>query len=266
MPEAEKSKEITLGSWLSLGSPYVTEIMLKAGFDWLVIDMEHSAANTLSRAQQLIQIIDLGGCIPLVRIPINDSTIIKQVMDAGAHGVIVPMVNTRKDAEEAVAAVRYPPRGKRGVGLWRAQGYGRTFEEYRSWLEQHCTVIVQIEHIHGVRNLKDILDVDGVDGFIIGPYDLSASLGVPGELQKPVVVEALQEVEAVATTSEKWAGFHIVHPDHDQLKRTIERGYDFIAYGVDFTFLTHIVDHEIGFVKDAIGSSRWSGISLAKKE
>ncbi|KPK91241.1 MAG: 2,4-dihydroxyhept-2-ene-1,7-dioic acid aldolase [Anaerolineae bacterium SM23_ 63] len=266
MPEAEKSKEITLGSWLSLGSPYVTEIMLKAGFDWLVIDMEHSAANTLSRAQQLIQIIDLGGCIPLVRIPINDSTIIKQVMDAGAHGVIVPMVNTRKDAEEAVAAVRYPPRGKRGVGLWRAQGYGRTFEEYRSWLEQHCTVIVQIEHIHGVRNLKEILDVDGVDGFIIGPYDLSASLGVPGELQKPVVVEALQEVEAVATTSEKWAGFHIVHPDHDQLKRTIERGYDFIAYGVDFTFLTHIVDHEIGFVKDAIGSSRWSGISLAKKE
>ncbi|HEY46066.1 MAG TPA: 2,4-dihydroxyhept-2-ene-1,7-dioic acid aldolase [Anaerolineae bacterium] len=266
MPEAEKSKEITLGSWLSLGSPYVTEIMLKAGFDWLVIDMEHSAANTLSRAQQLIQIIDLGGCIPLVRIPINDSTIIKQVMDAGAHGVIVPMVNTRKDAEEAVAAVRYPPRGKRGVGLWRAQGYGRTFEEYRSWLEQHCTVIVQIEHIHGVRNLKEILDVDGVDGFIIGPYDLSASLGVPGELQKPVVVEALQEVEAVATTSEKWAGFHIVHPDHDQLKRTIERGYDFIAYGVDFTFLTHIVDHEIGFVKDAIGSSRWNGISLAKKE
>jgi 2-keto-3-deoxy-L-rhamnonate aldolase RhmA len=266
MPEAEKSKDITLGSWLSLGSPYVTEIMLKAGFDWLVIDMEHSAANSLSRVQQLIQIIDLGGCIPLVRIPINDSTIIKQVMDAGAHGVVVPMVNTRNDAEQAVAAVRYPPRGKRGVGLWRAQGYGRTFEEYRAWLEKNCTVIVQIEHNHGVRNLEDILNVEGVNGFIIGPYDLSASLGVPGDFQKPVVVDALHEVEAIAAASEKWAGFHIVHPNPDQLKSTIERGYDFIAYGVDFTFLTYIVDREMGFVKEAIGSSRWSGASLAKNE
>jgi 2-dehydro-3-deoxyglucarate aldolase len=265
MPEAGKSKEITIGSWLSLGSPYVTEIMLKAGFDWLVIDMEHSAANSLSQVQQLIQIIDLGGCIPLVRIPINDSTVIKQVMDAGAHGIIVPMVNTRSDAEAAVAEVRYPPRGERGVGLWRAQGYGRTFEEYRVWLEQHCTVIVQIEHIHGVRNLKDILNVEGIDGFIIGPYDLSASLGVPGEFQKPVVVDALQEVEAVAAVSEKWSGFHIVHPNHEQLMRTIEGGYDFIAYGVDFTFLTHIVDHELGFVGEMLGSSRWSGSSLAKK-
>jgi 2-dehydro-3-deoxyglucarate aldolase len=266
MPEAEKSKDVTLGSWLSLGSPYVTEIMLKAGFDWLVIDMEHSAANSLSRVQQLIQIINLGGCIPLVRVPRNDSTIIKQVMDAGAHGIIVPMVNTRSDAEKAVAAVRYPPRGKRGVGLWRAQGYGRSFEEYSAWLERYSTVIVQIEHIHGVRNLKDILDVEGINGFIVGPYDLSASLGVPGGFQKPVVVDALHEVEAVVTASEKWAGFHIVHPNHDQLIRTIERGYDFIAYGVDFTFLTHVVDHEMDFMKGAIGSSRWSGASLAKKE
>jgi 2-dehydro-3-deoxyglucarate aldolase len=266
MPEAERSKDITIGSWLSLGSPFVTEIMLKAGFDWLVIDMEHSAANSLSQVQQLIQIIDLGGCIPLVRIPINDSTIIKQVMDAGAQGVVVPMVNTRNDAEEAVAAVRYPPRGKRGVGLWRAQGYGRTFDEYRAWLEKNCTVIVQIEHIHGVRNLEDILSVEGIDGFIIGPYDLSASLGVPGDFQKPVVADALREVEAFAATFEKWAGFHIVHPNLDQLQTTIDRGYDFIAYGVDFTFLTCIVDREMDFVKEAIGSSRWSGASLAKNK
>lgn len=265
MPQDVKSKAITIGSWLSLGSPYVTEIMLKAGFDWLVIDMEHSAANSLSCVQQLIQMIDLGGCIPLVRIPDNDSTIIKQVMDAGAHGVIVPMVNSQGDAEDAVAAVRYPPRGKRGVGLWRAQGYGRTFDKYRNWLEQYSTVIVQIEHIHGVRNLKEILEVEGVDGFIIGPYDLSASLGVPGEFQKPVVVDALQEIQAVVAASEKWAGFHIVHPNHEQFKQTIERGYDFIAYGVDFTFLTHVVDHEMSFVDETLGSSRWRGASLTKK-
>ncbi len=108
--------------------------------------------------------------------------------------------------------------------------------------------------------------MEGINGFIIGPYDLSASLGVPGGFQKPVVVDALNEIEDIAAATEKWAGFHIVHPDHDQLKSTIERGYDFIAYGVDFTFLTHIVDHEMGFVKEMIGSSRWSGSSLAKKE
>jgi 2-dehydro-3-deoxyglucarate aldolase len=108
--------------------------------------------------------------------------------------------------------------------------------------------------------------VEGIDGFIIGPYDLSASLGVPGDFQKPVVVDALREVEAFAVTLEKWAGFHIVHPNLDQLKTTIERGYDFIAYGVDFTFFTCIVDREMDFVKETIGSSRWSGASLAKKE
>jgi 2-keto-3-deoxy-L-rhamnonate aldolase RhmA len=265
MTEAEKSNDITVGSWLSLGSPYVTEIMVKAGFDWLVIDMEHSAANSLSQVQQLVQIIDLGGCIPLVRLPANDPTIIKQVMDAGAHGVIVPMVNTQNEAEEAVEAVRYPPKGTRGVGLWRAQGYGRTFEEYKVWLEQESIVIVQIEHIYGVRKLEEILNVRGVDGFIVGPYDLSASLGVPGDFMHPVVADALQEVENIAKESDKWSGYHIVHPDQNELMEKIERGYDFIAYGVDFTFLTHAIDNEVRILTQAIGSSRWGGGSLAKR-
>jgi 2-keto-3-deoxy-L-rhamnonate aldolase RhmA len=256
MNDAGKSKRVTVGSWLSLGSPYVAEIMVRAGFEWLVIDMEHSAANGLSQVQSLIQVIDLAGCKPFVRLPANDPTVIKQVMDAGAHGVIVPMVNTRAEAEAAVEAVRYPPRGKRGVGLWRAQGFGRTFEAYRQWLEESSTVVVQIEHHQAVENLEEILSVDGVDGFIIGPYDLSASLGVPGAFDQPQVVNALEDVEAIARKTEKWAGYHIVYPDQDQFKDKIRRGYNFIAYGVDFTYLTHFIDQEMAFVKETLSTAR----------
>jgi len=236
--------------------------MVNAGFDWLVIDMEHSAANSLGQVQRLIQVIDLAGCMPFVRTPANDPIVIKQVMDAGACGVIVPRVNSPSEAEAAVGAVRYPPYGERGVGLWRAQGYGRTFDDYREWLEHGSKVIVQIEHIHAVKNLAAILDVDGVDGFIIGPYDLSASLGVPGDLEQPVVTEALREVEAVASSTEKWVGYHIVHPDRERFLEMIRRGYNFIAYGVDFTFLTHVIDEELSFINEAIGSARWRAGSL----
>lgn len=128
-------REITIGSWITIGHQAVAEIMAGAGFDWLTVDMEHSAI-TLDIAQQLIQTIDLCGCIPLVRVGENNANLIKRVMDAGAYGVIIPMVNTKEDAERAVDAVKYPPIGKRGVGLARAQKYGLGFEEYKKWLEK----------------------------------------------------------------------------------------------------------------------------------
>jgi 2-dehydro-3-deoxyglucarate aldolase len=117
-----------------------------------------------------------------------------------------------------------------------------------------------------VRKLQDILAVEGVSGFIIGPYDLSASLGVPGDFHKPIVADALKDVEAIARKSGKWTGYHIVHPDRNQFMEKIERGYDFIAYGVDFTFLVRAIDDEMKMLTQAIGSSRWCGNSLAKKE
>lgn len=251
---AEK-KSISIGSWISMGSPYVAEIMAQAGFDWLVIDMEHSAANDLATTGRLIQVIDLAGCKPLARIASNDPVLIKQVMDAGAHGVIVPQVNTPAQAEAAVAALQYPPQGVRGVGLWRAQGYGRGFEAYRAWLEEGRLLIVQIEHIQAVENLNAILAVEGVDGFIIGPYDLSASLGFPGDFEHARVKQALAIVERVAQETEKMAGYHIVHPDMALFKTIRQRGYNFIAYGVDFTFLTDVIDRELSLIRDEIAAT-----------
>jgi len=185
----------------------------------------------------MIRIIDLAGVSPLVRLTSNDGNQIKRVMDSGAHGIIVPMVKTKGDAEQAVSSVYYPPKGIRGVGLARAQHYGIGFHEYRDWLEENAIIIVQIEHIDAVNNLEDILSVDGVDGYIIGPYDLSASLGVSGEFNHSSMIEAMNEIYRVATTLGKYGGIHIVEPDTDLLKQSVLEGFTFLAYSVDFRML-----------------------------
>lgn len=225
---------LSVGSWITIGNASVAEIMAGAGFDWLTIDMEHSGI-TLSEAQMLMQVIDSrGNGVPcLVRVGENDPALIKRVMDIGAHGVIVPMVNTREDAIKAVEAVRYPPRGKRGVGLARAQGYGLKFEAYKKWLRDDGVVIAQIEHIEGVENLEEILSVDGIDAFFVGPYDLSASLGHPGEFDRREVKDALKRIKDVSRSMGSTAGFHVVQPDTGAMREKIREGYRFLAFSFD---------------------------------
>ena len=231
-----KNRELTVGSWITIGSTVVAEIMAQAGFDWLTVDMEHSAI-TVEIAQELIRVIELCGVVPLVRVGKNEPNLIKRVMDAGAHGVIVPMVNSREDAEQAVRSVKYPPQGFRGVGLARAQKYGDDFEGYRQWNEKESIVVVQVEHIDSVNNLEDILSVEGVDGFIIGPYDLSGSLGVPGQFDHPDVVEALKRVCEVSREMNALSGFHVIPPDADVFEAKRKEGYKFIAHSIDILFL-----------------------------
>lgn len=242
-------RELTIGSWVTLAHPSIAEIMANSGFDWLVVDMEHSAID-ISCAQQLIQVIELSGCAPLVRVGENNPNLIKRVMDAGSHGVIVPMVNTEEDAVSAVEAVKYPPLGRRGVGLARAQGYGMSFESYKNWVKEKSIVIVQIEHIDAVKNLEKILKVDGVDGFIVGPYDLSASLGKPGEFDNPKVKYALSKVEEAARKLRALSGFHVIPPDPSRVVKKIEEGYKFIAYSLDTLFMAHHIDSDIKFIRN----------------
>jgi 2-dehydro-3-deoxyglucarate aldolase len=232
--------ELTIGSWITLAHSAVAELMAKAGgFDWLVIDMEHSAIE-LRDAQELMQGIDLGGIAPLVRLTSNDENQIKRVLDAGAHGVVVPFINSAEDAARAVRSVYYPPVGIRGTGLARAQGYGATFPAYKEWLDKNGVVIVMIENIEAVENIDEILAVPGVDGFIIGPYDLSASLGVPGEFDNPVVIEAIEKICAHGKAAGKAGGIHVVEPDLELLKKYIDDGFTFIGYGMDIRFLDSI--------------------------
>jgi len=231
-----EKREITYGSWITIGHPIVTEIMANAGFDWLTVDMEHSAI-TLDIAQNLIRIIELSKCVPLVRVNENNPFIIKRVMDAGAYGVIVPMVNSTEDAERAVKAVKYPPEGSRGVGLARAQGYGFTFEEYKRWLEKESILIVQIEHIDAVNNIDEILTVDGIDGFIVGPYDISGSLGKPGEFETEEFERIMEKIVKAGIKHKKSAGFHVIPPDEKEVKKYLDLGYTFIAISLDTLIL-----------------------------
>lgn len=227
------------GSWLQSGNSAVAEVMAKAGFDWLAIDLEHSTID-LETTFALIQVIDLAGCAPLVRLSANDPVQAKRVLDAGAWGVIVPSVQSAADARQAVDAVKYPPEGKRGVGLGRAHGYGTRFLEYLSACGEGSVVIPMIEQREGVDHIEEILQVPGVDGVFIGPYDLSASYGVAGDLGHSLVQGAMQRVVAAARTSGKAAGIHVVHPPITQVADRLSEGFRLIAYGGDMLFLTDV--------------------------
>ena len=234
--KAELLNRCSFGSWITLPHPSVAELLVRAGFDWLTVDLEHSAI-TLESAAELIRVIDLAGISPFVRVGSHDANVIKRVMDAGAHGIIASTVNTPEQAAAIVAAVKYPPVGTRGVGLSRAQGFADEFEEHYRWLNGESIVLVQIEHIEAVQNLEAILRVPGVDGFFIGPYDLSASLGIPGDFAHPKMFAALAEVQRVKSLVPTVAGVHVVQPVPAEARRKMQDGYRFIAFGIDYLFL-----------------------------
>jgi 2-keto-3-deoxy-L-rhamnonate aldolase RhmA len=225
-----------MGSWITLGHPAIAEIVARAGFDWLVVDLEHSVIS-IDMAGDLIRTIDLCGVAPLVRLTSNDPNQIKRVMDAGAHGIVVPMVNSPAEAARAVSATHYAPKGTRGVGLARAQGYGVNFQDYLKWQNDGPVVIVQIEHMDAVAHLEEILNVPGVDGFMIGPYDLSCSMGIPGQFENAEFITTMNRIRETGKRLGCPAGLHIVEPDLQRLEQTIREGYTFIAYSVDIRML-----------------------------
>lgn len=231
--------ELTIGSWVTLGHPSIAEIMASAGFDWLVLDMEHSVLE-LSEVQAIIQVLDAKQCPAIVRLTSNHPDQIKRVMDAGATGVMVPMIKSAADAKAAVDGVYYPPRGQRGVGLARAQGYGASFPAYRAWLEDNAVIVVMIEHVDAVKAIDEILAVPGIDAYIIGPYDLSGSMGRPGDLNHPDVQAAIAQVLEAGRRAGKPGGIHVIEPDPQALQQRIAAGFNFLGYALDIRILDSI--------------------------
>lgn len=243
--------DVVIGSWITLGHSGIAEIIARAGYDWIVVDMEHSVI-AIDTAGELIRVIDLCGVAPLVRLTSNHPDQIKRLMDAGAHGIVVPMVNSADDAARAVAAVRYAPEGSRGVGLARAQGYGVSFKDYFEWQKHNAVVIVQIEHRDALAELDAILTVPGVDGFIVGPYDLSCSMGIPGQFEHPDFIAALNTILEAGRRLGVPAGLHIVEPDLERLSQSITEGYRFIAYSVDIRLIDVGARQGIQHLKEAL--------------
>ena len=231
-----KNNELTLGSWVTIGHPAVIDIMASAGFEWLVVDMEHTSID-LTMAHNLIATIQANGMKALVRVSKNEEVIIKRILDMGADGIVVPMVKSKEDALEAIDYAKYPPVGKRGVGLFRAQKYGLGFDEYKKWVNEELVIIAQIEHIEAVKNIDEIITTEGIDGVIIGPYDLSGSMGYPGEYHREDVKHAIDEVLASCKKHQVPSGFHVIESDPTKLNERIEQGCTFLAYSLDFFFL-----------------------------
>ena len=230
-------EDVSIGTWLTLYSESIAELLSKAGYNWITVDLEHSAIN-ISQAEKLIRVIDLAGSKPFVRVSENNSTEIKRVLDAGARGIIVPMVNSVDDVMNAIAAVNYPPSGKRGMGLARAQGYGESSAKklYIDKKSKEIELYIQIESKEALNQLDDIFSHD-IDGYMIGPYDLSASIGIPGDFQNSKFIEIENKIIETAKKYSIKRGYHVVEPDIGLMKNQINKGYNFIAYSVDFRML-----------------------------
>lgn len=249
--ERLKRGKASFGTWQMIGNNTISEVLCQSGFEWVTIDLEHTGIS-ISEALDMIRVIDLCGKVPAVRVSSNDETIIKRVLDSGAKIIIVPMVNSKEEAVKAVNAMNYPPIGTRGVGLARAQEYGTGFEKYKKNFEKQAILIVQIESIHAIDSLEEILLVEGVDGSMIGPYDLSGSLGCPGEFESMEFEAAIKRYEKVSKKVGKAMGYHIVKPDIDKVKEYVGRGYQFIAVGFDAFFLKNACCNIIEKIREEI--------------
>jgi 2-dehydro-3-deoxyglucarate aldolase/4-hydroxy-2-oxoheptanedioate aldolase len=221
------------GTIITLGQAAVAEMLSNCAFDWLWIDMEH-APLSLEKVQQLLQ-AKSDRCSALVRIPANDDVWIKRVLDLGADGIIVPQVKTGEEAERAVSAAKYPPIGIRSVGIARAHGFGMDFTNHVQEANNQIAVILQVEHKTAVQNIESIIAVPGVDAIVIGPYDLSGSLGKLGQIQDAEVQQAIESVRCACRRAKIPIGIFALNPD--QAATYVAREYQLLAVGIDVHYL-----------------------------
>lgn len=233
--EKLKRGEPALGAWLSLPSVPVARIMARLGFDWLVVDMEHSAHNPALMADMVATIVDAGTSAPMVRVPANGVEWFKWALDAGAWGVVVPMVNTREEAQRAVEFAKYPPRGTRSIGgAFGPYGFGITnWSEYGRTANDETLVIVQIESAPALHHLDAILSVDGIDVAFVGPNDLHAQIGLPPSTDgaEPAFVEALERIKASARENHVATG--IFSSNGEAAAQRIRQGFQMISVTTD---------------------------------
>ena len=248
--EKLKKGKTVLGSWVTLGHPLIPEILSHAGFDWLAVDLEHSSID-LTQLLPLLISIEANHMVPFVRVGELNSNLIKRVLDAGARGVIVANVRSQEEAARAVKAVKYPPAGERGVGLYRAQGFGEKFEDYVRRNPKESMVVVQIEHVDALSEIDRIFSTTGIDAYVLGPYDLSASMGRPGDFTFPEFRRAEKLIMASAKQHGVAPGIHSVSSDSGLALKRLRSGYRFVAYGTDFMFMKDMAKKGVRILRSA---------------
>jgi 2-keto-3-deoxy-L-rhamnonate aldolase RhmA len=225
----------SFGSWIQVPHPAMGEILSSVGFDWLAVDMEHSDAG-VSEYSDIIRGMYGRGPVPMARVQENDTLVIRRILDAGAWGIIVPMVNCAREAEQAVRAAKFPPRGIRGSGFARANDYGVFFDDYLA-ASDDILVMAMCETRQSVDNIEEIVAVDGIDGIFMGPYDLSMSYGIPGRTNDPIMIEARKKVLAACGKAGKAPGLHHFTMTRESIQGILGEGFLFVALGVDVSFI-----------------------------
>jgi len=230
-----KNNEPSIGTWQQIPNASISEILGHAGYDWVAVDMEHGTIS-VDHLPDLFRAIELGDTLPLARIADSKTKDCKQALDAGAGGIIAPMVENAEQLKMVRNACCWPPVGTRGVGFSRANLFGKYFDSYKKEA-QSPLLIAQIEHINAVNNLDEILQVDGLDAIIVGPYDLSASMGITGKFDTREFIEVMDSIINRCKKFNVPCGDHVVQPDQKILDSRIDQGYRFIAYGTDGIFI-----------------------------
>lgn len=228
-------RAVSIGSWMQIADGSVAEIMGQAGFDWVAVDLEHGSFG-VAQLPDVFRALELGGTLPLARIAQGHPKDCKQALDAGAGGVIVPMVESAEQLSSVRDACRWPPGGRRGVAFSRANLFGKHFDAYRG--EAQAPILVaMIEHVSVLDDLEAVLRVEGLDAILIGPYDLSASMGVTAQFTDPGFLSAMERIRSMCAHADIPCGVHVVDPDPVALGRAIDDGYRFIPYSIDAVFL-----------------------------
>ena len=225
--------EIQMGCWVGLADPYAAQITASAGFDWLLIDGEH-APNDLRSIIAQLQVIEKSNSHPVVRPVVGETWMIKQMLDAGAQTLLIPMVESADQARALVSAVTYPPTGVRGVGsaLARASNFGG-IPDYLLTARAEICLLLQVENRAGLNALDDILTVEGIDGIFVGPSDLAADLGHPGQPSHPQVQDAIEMAFGKIRKAGLAAG--ILTTDQEAAQNYLDLGATFVATGIDVT-------------------------------
>lgn len=228
-----RDRELFIGTLVTLSSPDVAEIMSRVGFDYLWIDLEHTPLDFV-HAQRMVQAVG-GRCPCLVRIPENKEVWIKKALDTGCDGIVVPQVRSAAEAEAVVRWSLYPPEGERSVGVSRAHRYGMGFQEYVEKANDELVIVLQVEHVEGVQSVGSIVEVEGIDAILVGPFDLSGSLGVLGQIDHPDVGTAIEAVTRHCEGAGVTLGIFAV--DAAYARDAIAQGFSLIALGMDAFYL-----------------------------
>ena len=234
-----KSNQPVIGGLAQIPSPIHVNLMAKSGFDFLAIDMVHVAID-IESLPLLFQAMAGTDCLPMVRLHTHDPLTVKRVLDAGAKGLIIPMVDSAELAQSVITASLYPPKGKRGIGFCNANRYGSEFMENFSHINDELVIVVQIESVKAVSQIDAIFSISEIDAMMIGPYDLSGTMGKVGQFEDPKFCQVLDQILAAAKRHGVAPGIHVVNPDTAYANQKIQEGYRFIAYSMDGILVQHV--------------------------